>query len=139
MSENDPNVVQIHLNLQQNGDTIHVDFAFDIINDDLDSVVKDLILTLEIGDSQNAELKELISEQIRKARLAANSPDIRDIPSPPINPDEDEEIMNDPEYIQLLEQQKRELEEMESRHIIEQQNLAQKLTTASTEDDLLIF
>ncbi|KAK8871020.1 hypothetical protein M9Y10_008933 [Tritrichomonas musculus] len=172
MSEGEinPNAVQIHLNFQQNNDQLHVDFQFDTVKDDLDSVVNDLISTLGIAPEQTPMVKQLISEQIRQAIAKSqeeysssetmsgseynpNSPSESPLNSAAnlnakpgtnssqINPDDDDtdEILNDPEYIQLLQKQQKELQEMEARHESEQRNLAQKLTTKTQDDDLLIF
>lgn len=169
MSEEEinPNAVQIHLNFMQDTDQLHVDFPFDPEKDDLDTVVNDLITTLGYGPEQRSYVKQLISEQINKAlrkpqyensssgnEYNPNSPpespqnSTKNISAPSmqgsnnaqINEDDDsEEILNDPEYIQLLEKQKKELKELKARHTSEQQALAQKLAPSNVDDDLLIF
>lgn len=164
MSGESSSAVQIHLNFQQDADQVHVDFQFDTEKDDLDSVVNDLISTIGIGPEQIPVVKAKISEQIRNAIRNAQE-NYKDHPpsaniSVPSSPntnsqtesssnqsqvqqqntnDENPEILNDPEYVQLLKQQQQELKEMEARHISEQQSLALKLSTGTADDDLLIF
>ena len=130
---NDKNVINIHLALKLSQDTIHVDFPFHMINDTVDQVVQDLVSELDIGTDYTSQLKAIISEQIRKGKENAQKDKEQQVISL------DAEIEKDPEYIRLLEQQSKELKEMEARHNIEQQNLARKLATDAAQDDLLIF
>ena len=172
MSEEEinPNTVEIHLNFQTNNDQLHVDFQFDTVKDDLDSVVNDLISTLGISPDQTPMVKQLISNQIcqeiAKAQEEYSSETMSESEYNPNSPtesplnsainlngapkqgtsesqiipnDDDDIILNDPEYIQLLQKQQKELQDMEARHLSEQKTLAQKLTTKTQDDDLLIF
>lgn len=160
--ENNPNIVQIHLNVEQNGDTLHVDFQFDIVKDDLDSVVNDLIATLGYQKDSIPMFKKLISDQIKAKVKDQDDDDDSEYnqTSPPESPqnsaanfnsssqqvanlqnisDDDEEFLNDPEYIQLLQKQEKEIKELEARQLNERQMLEQKLASKTNDDDLLIF
>lgn len=53
--------------------------------------------------------------------------------------DDDDEFLNYPEYIQLLQKQEKELQELRAKHTSEQLALAQKLTRGTIDEDLLIF
>ncbi|OHT16138.1 hypothetical protein TRFO_13468 [Tritrichomonas foetus] len=129
--------VQIHLTVHQENDDIHIDFDFDTKNDDLDGVVNELIKTLGLSQAEAKEIKGMVVEQIEKTKQKAfqkpeTAPPIDTIPY-----DSDDEEIDDPEYLALLDQQKRQIAEMDARHLKEQQMLIQKLSTNI--DDLLIF
>lgn len=120
--------VKIHLTIHKASEDINVDFGFDVLHDNIDEVVGDLVKTLQLTDQDEAKIKEMIRKQIDNTGKRRTTMD-----------DSSDGPVDDPEYAELIETQKRQLEEMDKRHQQEQTLLIQKLTTPQNVDDLLIF
>lgn len=111
--------MNIHLTIHKSQEDVHVDFPFDIENDNIDDVVSALVETAGLTEDDRESIKALMKKQIDS--MAS-----------------DGEPIDDPEYTKLLEEQKQELAELDRRHAAEQDALLKKLM-GKDDDDLLIF
>jgi hypothetical protein len=73
-------------------------------------------------------MRQKIIEQIESATTE---------PPPEAGSTPPDEMADDPEFVEMVKRQKLQLEEMDKRHVLEQNQLLEKLRGAS--DDLLIF
>lgn len=151
--------VQIHLTIHQDGGDLKIDFDFDTANDDINQIVKELVETCDLSPDESEELKQIIQIQVARATNVQQQP-ATSTPPPashmsngsfaPIDTgmddlSDDQDVLDDPEYKALLEEQERELKNMEQRHQNEQKDLMYKITRDSPSspspyaDDLLIW
>lgn len=147
---NQLNQVQINLTIHQDQEDVRVSFPFNTQSDDVDEVVKALINEIGLTDEEGVELKQVIESQLAFSRQSSSSSKISNSGITPIivNPldeSDDADVANDREYQSLLEEQRKQLEEIERRHVQEQKELIEKLQRGTplgatqNVDDLIIF
>lgn len=151
---NSSNQIQIHLTIRKDTEDLQIDFTYDTQNDNVDDVVKDLAEDVQLSPSQTNLLKGMIKKQIDTSISASKTTGSDE--NSDINKCDDEssgDEIDDQSYLDLLQKQKNQLNEMNLRHKNEQQQLIQKLTAkynsanngnlnsgnAAPIDDLLIF
>jgi hypothetical protein len=107
--------IPIHLVVRDKGEDLRVDFTFDLATDDIDSLVADLGQSVDLTESNRPQVLRDVTLQVNKGR-------------------EDQAG-----YRQLLENQKRELEQMDARHRREQEAKLRDLSGPAGDDLLLLF
>jgi hypothetical protein len=107
--------IPIHLVVSDKGEDLRVDFTFDLATDDIDSLVADLGQSVDLTETNRPQVLRDVTLQVRKGR-------------------EDQAG-----YRQLLENQRRELEQMDARHRREQEAKLKELSGPHGEDVWLIF
>jgi hypothetical protein len=147
MSRSDPpQTVNIRLQIPQEGEEVEITFAFDLINDDLDSVIQELVEDLPDSKAVQEEIRRSILDQIAKAgRISsaqAHNPSVsspRRSSSSSATLDEGDDLENDTAFAALLDRHKQELAAMDARHQEERQRLLDRMAGSKRDDDLLIF
>lgn len=151
-SEMTNSLTQVHINLviHTEEDDVHISFNFDTQKDNVDQIVKELITEIGLTPDEGIELKRAIENQLKVALGTGSlSSDFDSIAKSRqnsfIDESDDADVQNDREYQALLEQQRRQLSELEIRQTNEQKELIAKLqrgspiNTPQTCDDLIIF
>lgn len=118
------NVVTVHLVIHQQEEDLHIDFPFNKLEDDIDTVVAELIETLGMTEADKPRVKGMIEAQI-------NTP----LSFEPINNNDlmggddssDDGLQNDPQYKALLEQQRHEMQALVARQLQEKRELAARI------------
>lgn len=132
-SKND--IVQVHLVIHQQNEDLKIEFEFNKKEDDIDTVVSELIETLGMTESDKEMIKGLIEQQINPPQKP-NSNTHTDPYFEPINIENqqsdsddtsDDSDITDPDYRSLLEQQKREMDALLATHLSERRELAQRI------------
>jgi len=126
--------VDIHLMIPREQEDVQVDFKINTRTDTVDGVVAELVGALNLEGQGTAELRQMVMEQMQKARDAVD----RENPWVEGMSDASEECLDDPEYAELVRAQKRALEEMDARHAAECDASARAAAPPGG-DDLLIF
>ncbi|OHT01498.1 hypothetical protein TRFO_31640 [Tritrichomonas foetus] len=135
------NEVQVHLVVHQQNEDLKIDFSFDKINDDIDSVVSELIETLGMTESDKGMIKASIEAQINSVPKANPStsfsgnekadqyfePILENQPADQSDEDSDDSDITDPEYRALVEQQNRDMQSLLAHHLSERKELAQRI------------
>jgi hypothetical protein len=107
--------IPIHLVVSDKGEDLRVDFTFDLATDDVDSLVADLGQSVDLTEINRPQVLRDVTLQVQKGREDQTG------------------------YRQLLENQRRELEQMETRHRREQEMKLKELSGPPGEDVWLIF
>lgn len=145
--------VNINLTIHADEDDLRISFPFDTQKDNVDEIVKELVNEIGLTDEEGAELKVVIENQLAQSlgsTTASNSAiksssGIPQPQTPNLDESDDADVQNDREYQALLNQQRRQLAEIEMRHSNEQKELIAKLQRGTpvnapqTCDDLIIF
>ena len=137
----DDSVVKVHLSINHENETLSVDFPFIKEFDDIDTVVADLIETLSISDIDSNAIKAMIEAQVYKSvptRIGPYFEPITDVFASGNSPilsledsDSDDEVINDSEYVSLLQQQEKEMQELNIRQYNEKKALAQRIAASA--------
>ncbi|KAK8882000.1 hypothetical protein M9Y10_044639 [Tritrichomonas musculus] len=138
MQENNPrpnnNIVQVHLVVHQKNEDIKIDFDFNKLEDNIDTVVSELIETLGMTESDKEMIKASIEQQINPPKpnsVTHTDPYFEPIcenqPSDQSDDTSDDADISDPDYRSLIEQQKRDMDALLANHLNERRELAQRI------------
>lgn len=129
-----PNDVQVHLVVHQQNEDLKIDFNFNKLNDDIDSIVTELIETLGMTEEDRGTIKSLIEQQINPPPKQGQpnhdtyfEPIAENPPSDQSDDSSDDADITDPEYKSLLEKQRRDMQNLLSRQLSERRELAQQI------------
>ncbi|KAH0794046.1 hypothetical protein GPJ56_002043 [Histomonas meleagridis] len=138
---NDDSVVKVHISINHENETLSVDFPFSKKFDNIDNVVADLIDTLSIPDIDPNAIKAMIEAQVYKTAPASTGPSFEPITDVFASgnasilsledSDSDDDDINDSEYLSLLQQQKKEMQDLNIRQYNEKKALAQRIAAAT--------
>ena len=136
MQENNPrsNVVQVHLVIHHENEDLKIEFEFNKLEDNIDTVVSELIQTLGMTESDKEMIKSLIEQQInpKPNSVTHTEPYFEPINNENQQSDQsdyssDDSDITDPDYRNLIEQQKQEMNALLEKHLSERKELAQKI------------
>jgi hypothetical protein len=111
-------IVSIHIELNNQEEQCKIDFPFNTAVDNIDAVLADLGQSVPMTPADAAVARKMIADQLA---VALGDPD------------------HDPGWLQLLEHQRVELQELETKHLREQQDILGRLTGRQVREDLLML
>lgn len=128
-------IVPIHIVVHQQNDDLKIDFDFNKKDDNIDTVVSELIETLGMTESDKENIKALIEQQINHPKQKSNQRSdtffepigFDTLPSNQSDDTSDDSDITDPDYRSLKEQQKREMDALLAQHLSEKRELAQRI------------